>query len=142
MDERSEVSYLTILGAALLVLGAGIGWASHVVWRDRFDAARNATDLQVAWHGWMAVAPYVILAAALWMLPRRRTVVVTLCIAIALVLALGLFGYRADARSSGRVPQPRLLEPTREGSQSWLAILGALVAATLARWQSADVRRP
>jgi hypothetical protein len=142
VDERSEVSYLRVLAIALLVLGAWCAWGSHLIWRHRFDESRYATGLQVAWHGWKAVLPFVILAAAQWVLPRRRTAMAALCIAIALVTAIGLFGYRADARSSGHGPDLRFLWPTREYSQLWLATLGALVAATLARWQSADSRRP
>lgn len=141
MDERSEATYLTILGAALLAIGGGIAWATHLTWLDRFDSARHATGMQVAWHGLKSVLPFVVLAAAHWVLPRRRMVVATLCLAGALVTAVGFFEWRSALRSAGR-DIALSFAPLPTTWQMWAAVLGTLIAATVSRWQHPDARRP
>ena len=143
MDERSEVTYLTILGAALLAIGGAIAWATHLTWLDRFDSARHATGVQVAWHGLRSVLPFVVLAAALWVLRMRRTVVAALCITGALVTTMCLFEWRSALRSAGRDIAPSAsLSPSSTTWQLWAAVIGALIAASLSRWQDPDARRP
>jgi MOSC domain-containing protein YiiM len=137
VDERSESRYLTILAAALVLGGVGLDWATHRLWVDRFDSARSATDLQVAWHGVRALLPLALLAAALWVLPRRRDVSTALALTVTLVAALSVFGFRATLRASGR-DRPDLwpLGPSRETVQLWAAVLGTFVAATISRMPS------
>lgn len=142
MDERSEVTYLTILGGVLLVIGAWLGWTSHLLWLDRFDQGRSATGTQVAWHAVRVLLHYALLAAALGVLPRQRVVVATLCITVTLVMAIDAFGLRSALRSAGRHSPDLSFGASQETVQSWSAVLGILIAATISRWQNADERRP
>jgi hypothetical protein len=88
LDERSEVTYLTILGGALLVIGAWLG------------------------------------------------------ITVTLVMAIDAFGLRSALRSAGRASPDLSFGASQETVQSWSAVLGILIAATISRWRNADERRP
>jgi hypothetical protein len=142
VDERSEARYLTILAGVLLLVGVGLGWSTHLAWLSRFDSARQVTGIQSAWHGLRALLPFALLAAALWVLPRRRPVAATLCISAAFVAASSAFVLRSTLRSAGRDGLGLSFGPAPETMQCWLAALGALVAATISRWQNVHVRRP
>jgi hypothetical protein len=148
-DERTEPTYLAILTGLLLAIGAALGWASHLAWAHRSNAALAASGWQVGWHGLKSVFPFALLAAALWVLPRRRTVLRALSIVAALATSTGLVAYvaaalRHDREGRDRVEQ-RVVISAHEAVpywQFWTVTLGVLVAATVARWQHPDARRP
>lgn len=130
-DERRKARHLTALAVALLLAGAALGWTSHLSWVERNEASGQATWLRVAWHGFSALFPFALLAAAAAVLPRPRNAAATLCVAAMLVTAVGVVGFRPELLSDGpRWPSIRL-GPSRESVQWSLALIGAFITAAV-----------
>ena len=145
MDDRAEPPYIPILTGLLLAIGAALGWASHRAWVARMASPGDATRFQILWHALRAILPFALLAWLQWLLPRRRIVERALCALAAVLTSVGALAYGWGALGHSRGEIVVWLGPGQANVpywQGWIAGLGAVVAATLARWQDEDSRRP
>jgi hypothetical protein len=123
-----------------VLVGASVGLLSHRLWLDSREREPQPGRLAASWHAIRSEAPFALVAGALLVLPRRRGPAAALCLTAALVTVLAVVGHRTLAASGHGLAIHLGLSPL--AAQFLLAMVGCLVAAALAVWESADTRRP